>query len=781
MRMHDATGRPSSNGMDRGCPPRRPGRCPSRPAVAQSDSREARQSFDRGAELENEAAVLLKQGSEDKAARRLREALAAYRGALTAAPADPDPAIRIGTILKFTKRCREALPILERTASLAFQVDLSRPSTLPARSIGTMPKLREMLSVAGQCRLDRRPDPVGFRLLELAGNLSTEVLFLLGRRYLEAGRHRSALKHLTAYVKQRPKDLKARRAVANLQLRLDQLSDAARSYRAILKEKPDDLNALKDLAVLEVRRSNYREAIKTFRRVLKQRPKDVQSHFNLGVCLARVDAHDQAISEFRTALKLNPKLARGWYKLGLSLQQLRRSRKAERAFETSLRYAPNHEPSYLALGRLHRGNRKPRQCASTLRRALRRKPNRPQVLIELGHCVRESGAKQTAVDTHLKAARLVPDDPAVHLALGTDYESLGQLDDAAASYRKALDLEKSKRSATLGALARVLSRLGTQALQQRKLDLAVTRLEESIALRPESAVDLANLGLIYLARSRPNKARELLQRAIRVDPNRPAIRLALGRLQLQHGEAGEALQTLSARSGLSSPMFDHLRGLAHLRLRQPIKASVSLRQAFQRRPNDVRIRFDLGRSLVLAQRFNEAWTVLEPIRSSDDIPTEALALIRGYAAYRVQEYEKAAVSLQKITAEDTPHVKALKKAALVRWGEAQAQQRQLRSALATFRKANDLGTDRAAIANAAAAEYQLGEAKKAYKTWRSLAKRRPPSEVYFNIAIYLDDQLGNEAAAYRWYRKYQRRLPPNKREQIAAIIARKQALFGFKP
>ena len=752
-------------------------------AFAQANDRQARERFDRGAVLEQEAARLLKSGDRKGAQDKLEEALRAYRGALGQAPADPDPALRMGTILLFEKRCKEALPVLERTAEAAFGRRLQDPSSLSPQAVAGRPKFRELLLLVGRCRLAEGPDEMGFRALAAVGNLTPDVHFLVGRRYLKAGRKLQALTHLSAYLKHHQEDLDVLEAVANLQLRLKRLDDAAASYQRVLDKRPEDLSALKNLAVVQFRRQRYKAAIDMFRRVLARAPSDAAARFNLGVCLARGQQHAQAIVEFKKVLQQKPKLARAWQRVGLSLQALKRSRQALEALSTALRYDRDHVPTYVAMAEIHRDARRFTECISVLKRGLTLNPGQAKLQAPLGACYRDAKDYRRALSVHLDALRSSPRDGRLHAEAGHDYLALGRLEEAAAAYRRSRKWSESSTEVR-DALATTVARLGVRALQKQDTQRAIDHLKEAVSLRPNNAIDLCNLGLAYLAAGQPGPAERVLLDARRRQPGHPEVSTAYGRLLLEQDKVQMAVRALADDSKSARPSAGrlHLLGLALLRADRTDDAVQTLRRVLPLRPHDARVRFDLGRALVRAQKYSEAVDVLtelddEPAAGLDE---RAVALVRGYALYRNRNYAAATRRLRRIEV-PSGEEKQLVRSAWLRHGDELANRNQWRSALAAFQKASELGRTVATRANVAAVEYQLGKAKRAYRTWRSLAKRHRLAALHFNIAIYFDDHVGNEAVAYRWYLKNVRLTKEGRRSELQAILRRKRDLFGFRP
>ncbi len=745
-------------------------------------NRAARESFDHGAVLETEAAELLRQGDRKEAARRLSDALAAYKAALAEAPDDPDPALRIGTILLFKERCGEALPILERSARLAFDLDPARAGQLTAAQLAGRAKLRELLLLYGQCRLAKGPDTRGFATLEAVGDLKPEVSFFLGRRYLDAKKHKGALKHLSYYLRHKPGDLKTRIAVANIQLRLGQLADAAHSYRMILDRRPQDLNALKHLAVVEFRRKRYAAAVKTFRRVLKQSPGDVQSRFNLGVCLARIDRHREAVKEFRAALKRKPRLARAWHRLGVSLQALHRRREAIEALQAAVRHDSKHVSSYVALARLHRAANDHRQCASMLRRALEHESGDGKLMIELGDCVRDAGDLVGALAIHRRAVSKTDGSASAHAAVATDLEGLKRFPEAVDAYRRAVVKQPTDQQSS-AALVRIQTRLGTSALKKRELKEAVRRLEDAVKFGPEHAVAHANLGLGLLAQRRLAPAERHLRRAVQLEGRAVDVRVALARLLLDQRRADEVVGLLASSSNLNG-RGRHLLGLAYLWTGAVGNAVTQLERAASLYPKDRGLQVALGRALVRNRRYQEAMRVLESVESPGEVGSKRrrdFDLVKGYAAYRARRFEAATTVLASWESMKSRPVEALRFAAGQRWGLELVEDGRLNEARQAFKATVSKRDRKAQKTNVASVEYLLGRRKRAYGVWRGLAKHTAPAEVYYNIAIYLDDEEGKERAAYRWYRRYARKLPKPDRAAALAVLEKKRALFGFKP
>ena len=106
---------------------------------------------------------------------------------------------------------------------------------------------------------------------------------------------------------------------------------------------------------------------------------------------------------------------------------------------------------------------------------------------------------------------------------------------------------------------------GLMRRRQRLLDEAVTALKNAIALRPDLAPMLVELGGTYFDMGELDKAQQVLMSALTLEPDQPAALYALGRCQLEQGQVAEASKNLekAARINRRLPKIDYYLGLAY--------------------------------------------------------------------------------------------------------------------------------------------------------------------------------------------------------------------------
>jgi predicted Zn-dependent protease len=110
--------------------------------------------------------------------------------------------------------------------------------------------------------------------------------------------------------------------------------------------------------------------------------------------------------------------------------------------------------------------------------------------------------------------------------------------------------------------------------RQRLLDKAVTAFKNAIALRPDLAPILVELGETYFEMGELDKAQQVLNSALTLKPDQPMALYALGRCQLEQGQVAEAVTNLekAARINRSLPKIDYYLGLAYGKNNQLVDA-----------------------------------------------------------------------------------------------------------------------------------------------------------------------------------------------------------------
>jgi len=152
---------------------------------------------------------------------------------------------------------------------------------------------------------------------------------------------------------------------------------------------------------------------------------------------------------------------------------------------------------------------------------------------EIGNSQRSKGQLEEAIASYRTALQLSPDFAEVHNNLGTVFFLQGRLEDAINSFRDALSSRPDYVDAYRN-LGIVLHSLG------RTQD-AVDVYQKTLALNPKDAEVCNNLGTILLARGHPREAADRFRTALSLKPDYADANVNLGNALKAHGQLEEAI------------------------------------------------------------------------------------------------------------------------------------------------------------------------------------------------------------------------------------------------
>ncbi len=163
-------------------------------------------------------------------------------------------------------------------------------------------------------------------------------------------------------------------------------------------------------------------------------------------------------------------------------------------------------------------------------------------------------------------------------------------------------------------------RLATVAEAQGQPDIALSMYAAAAANDPNNTMAQSRFAGALARSGNRAQAEQVLLAALERSPNDRGLMVQLGRMRLRNGQAGEAL-TLFDRvlaSDSRSPEALDGRGVALDLMGRHPEAQDSYRRAQALAPNSIAIANNLGMSLLLDGRPDEARAVLEPLARRSD-------------------------------------------------------------------------------------------------------------------------------------------------------------------
>jgi tetratricopeptide (TPR) repeat protein len=173
-----------------------------------------------------------------------------------------------------------------------------------------------------------------------------------------------------------------------------------------------------------------------------------------------------------------------------------------------------------------------------LRRAQHQYPDDFWLNLELGYAlVHVEPLRWAEAARYLTAAvALRPSSPGVHLNLGLALTNGGQLDDAIACWKKAIDLDPR--------YAQAHHNLGNAMKAKGKVDEAIACYKKAVELDPKYAPAHDHLGYALAAAGTQKEAIEAWRTAVRLEPGLDMTHYWLGKALLLQGRPSEALVPL---------------------------------------------------------------------------------------------------------------------------------------------------------------------------------------------------------------------------------------------
>jgi tetratricopeptide (TPR) repeat protein len=159
---------------------------------------------------------------------------------------------------------------------------------------------------------------------------------------------------------------------------------------------------------------SWDDAITNYRKALDLEPNDAGTHYNLALALKYKGDDREALKEFQAAIKLRPKWAEAHYALGATWYDLQNQSEAVSELRIAESLDPAHAATHRLLARIFSQQSNSHDAELELKRALQTKPSAD-----------------------------------IHLELGVVEGQLGNLNEAAAQFRRAIQMDSRLASAHL--------------------------------------------------------------------------------------------------------------------------------------------------------------------------------------------------------------------------------------------------------------------------------------------------------------------------------------------
>ncbi len=566
---------------------------------------------------------------------------------------------------------------------------------------------------------------------------SAEAHNWLGVAYMQKNQLAAAAAEFRAAIKLKPDLVRAYNNLGSTLAQAGDLEDGIAAFEAGLKQAPNDLPLHLNLGTALRTKGDADGAIHHFELVLKRDPDNPELHHQIGQALRQKGDLDGAVREFELALRLNPEFREGYYILGQTLRQLAAARRPKNPARD-----PNAEALMargLELGRA----RNLRGAIDSLAKAVSLQPEFAEARFNLGAALWYGGEKTKAAAELDQALRLDPAHAQAYNLRGIAYRDSGDLANAQRMVQRAMALNPQlpmgyfdlgllllrgrQLSAALGQFEAGLNLPGSPG-PPPDLDVAIRELRAAMAGSEDADAHIVLGRLLGLAGADAKQVIAEFDAAIRLKPDHPEARNALGLVYTQINEDEKAVAAFREAIRLRPDYADAHANLGAILTATDAAGSVrELEKAVELRPGFLKARYNLALAYGSSPKHGSDREIAELrkiVAIEADYPRADFSL--GKALLRKGNVTEAVVHLERAAKREPEFGEAQYQLGLAlsrsgRAGEAATRLKQGREMIAASQRDQtillDMSEGKAAL--------EKGELDQAVVKFRQVLKERP--------------------------------------------------------
>lgn len=324
------------------------------------------------------------------------------------------------------------------------------------------------------------------------------------------------------------------------------------------------------------------------RRVLAKAPGHPPTLHHLGLIAFKRNDGAQAVEYIRESLACDPGYHQAWLNLAVILGNLKRSQEAIEACKQCVALQPENSAAFEVLGNLLRVAQSDAEAVEAYLTSLRLQPEQPKVLARLAEMMLQSG---NVPDALAFCRRALDIDPALSELRRLEQRILA----ASGSMHDVVDA-LSAQAASPADLARSLNELGDYLRGQWRYEEAIDVYSRAALADPASADALLNMALAFTSLGRKEEALASYQAGLAIDPDRAEAYASVGNLFRDMRMPDGAIQAYEKAIELDSTL-----AIAHYNLAVTLKdrerfdeARAAFVKAVEHAPDSIIHRFELA-------------------------------------------------------------------------------------------------------------------------------------------------------------------------------------------
>lgn len=579
-------------------------------------------------------------------AQQWQEAEGSLKKAVSLAPKSADALLALGNFYQTRGRYPEA----EQSYRQAIQIAPGDPN--PRVALASLflaeDKNSQAEELLRQSRKDFANNSLGYRLL--------------GDFYWRTGQFDKAEAEYAGLYRDHPKDPLVKGNYIELLIVTNHLEEARKLNDEILKDQPSSLDAQLRKAHIENLTGRPNDAVNTLQGVLKTDPDNGVAHNELGNAFSQLGNTSRAEAEWRETIRLRPDIVdahralaqaairdndvallqqeadqivnllpaspEGYLWRGMAEFDHQRLTAAEQSIKTSLEKESNNPAAYVQLGRIRMEQNQPAEAEKAFQQALSQDPNSSDALGNLANVYLTQKQPDKALAAINAQIAKYPNNSNFHTMLGMLLKDQKK-DPAGAEteFRKAVELNKNNVPAYL--------QLGILAGERGDLDGALAIYLDGAKNNPGAVDCYYRAGNIYESKKNWDKAKEMYQKVLALEPENGYASNSLAYVMLEQGgniDVAFAMAQTARRKLPDNPHTADTLGWAFYHKKVYASAINLFKEAVKQQPESALYNYHLGLAyakngqVALAQRQLEH---LKPNSSEAQDLKRTLAEVKG--------------------------------------------------------------------------------------------------------------------------------------------------------
>lgn len=422
-----------------------------------------------------------------------------------------------------------------------------------------------------------------------------------------------------------------------------------------------------------------REAAAYLRTAVRLDPGKEDAILNLSATLIRLFEYEEAVAALKTLVKLRPDSALGHYYLGKAYAQMRLFKDSAKYFKKALELRPDLTQAAIDLAITYEAMGELDLAIATYKETLDNAENRAPLLHRLVQLTIQNRRYEEALGFLERLNAMGLGNAENNRKIGLLYLELERFDDAIKLFGDMLAREPNAHQ------LRVY--LGSAYEESGKLDIAKEQFEKipvDSSSYPEAA---SRLAFIHKEQGNPEKAVELLQKAIATYNGSLELHLSLATLYDAINQSDKGLQHLIAveERFAKESRFQFRLGVLYDKTGKRAQSIERMKKVIELNPNDAQALNYLGYTYAeMGIYLDEALAYIKRalvVRPDDGFFMDSL----GWVYYQKKNYEEAVRHLEK-AAELVPDDPTI----LEHLGDAHLARKEARKALKYYKKAKSL-------------------------------------------------------------------------------------------